>query len=67
MIIDLLLAAFVGIETESFASFLILLFAALLCSSAAKPFSSGLLRLTLALIGVSALLSLFDDGGDFNA
>lgn len=62
MIIDLLFAAFVGIETQSFAAFLVLTILGFLFGCADKPFSSGLLRLCLGLLGLSALFSLFGDG-----
>lgn len=60
MIIDLLLAAYVGIDSRSFTAFLVLAVLGFLFCRADKPFSSGLLRLCL-LLGVSALFSLFGD------
>lgn len=62
MIIDLLIAAFVGIDSQSFAAFLILAVLGFLFGRVDKPFSSGLLRLCLVMLGLSALFSLFGDG-----
>lgn len=62
MIIDVIIAVFVGVATQSFAIFFVLLFFAALVARRDQPFSSGLGRLLLMVLGVSWLLSLF--GGD---
>lgn len=64
MIIDLALAALAGIVTESFFVFLILIVLAALLIRPDRPFSSGLVRLALIALGISALFSLFGGGGD---
>lgn len=62
MIIDFILAVFAGIGTESFFVFLMLIVLAALFIRPDRPFSSGLVRLALMALGISALFSLF--GGD---
>lgn len=62
MIIDFILAVFAGIVTQSFLVFVILIVLAALVVRPDHPFSSGLLKLALMAIGMSALFSLF--GGD---
>lgn len=64
MIIDFILAALAGIVTESFIVFLILIVLAVLLIRPDRPFSSGLLKLALMALGISALFSLFGGGGD---
>lgn len=62
MVIDFMLAVFAGIVTQSFLVFVILIVLAALVVRPDRPFSSGLLKLALMAIGMSALFSLF--GGD---
>lgn len=62
MVIDFILAVFAGIVTQSFLVFVILIVLAALVVRPDRPFSSGLLKLALMAIGMSALFSLF--GGD---
>lgn len=64
MIIDLILAAFAGIVTQSFFVFLILTVFAALFIRPDRPFSSGLVKLALMAMGISALFLLFGGGGD---
>lgn len=62
MVIDFMLAVFAGIVTQSFLVFVILIVLAALVVRPDRSFSSGLLKLALMAIGMSALFSLF--GGD---
>ncbi len=62
MIIDFILAVFVGVVTQSFFIFLLLIVLAVLFIRPGRPFSSGLVKLALMALGISALFSLF--GGD---
>lgn len=64
MIIDFILAVFVGVITQSFFAFLILIVFSALFIRPDRPFSSGLLKLALMALGMSALFSLFGGGGD---
>ena len=64
MIIDFILAAFAGIVTQSFFVFLILIVFAALFIRPDRPFSSGLVKLALMALGISALFSLFGGGDD---
>jgi hypothetical protein len=62
VVIDFIVATFSGIAAESFWVFLALCMIALPFVRVDKPYRSGLLRLALMLLGISALFSLF--GGD---
>ncbi|WP_126444268.1 hypothetical protein [Sulfuricystis multivorans] len=62
MIIDLILAAYAGVSTESFFVFVFLMVLSVLLADPDRPFSSGLFRLAFIALGISALSSLF--GGD---
>ncbi|MDY0071958.1 MAG: hypothetical protein RBR77_04855 [Thauera sp.] len=64
MIIDFILAAFVGIATQSFFMFLMLIICAAVFIRPERPFSSGLVKLALMALGISALFSLFGGGSD---
>lgn len=64
MIIDFILAVFAGVVTQSFFVFLILIVFAALFIRPDRPFSSGLVKLVLMALGISALFSLFGGGGD---
>lgn len=64
MIIDFILAVFAGVVTQSFFIFLMLIFFAVLFVRSDRPFSSGLLKLALMALGISALFSLFGGGSD---
>lgn len=64
MIIDIILAALAGIVTESFFVFMILIILAALFIRPDRPFSSGLVKLALMALGISALFSLFGGGDD---
>lgn len=64
MIIDFMLAVFAGIVTQSFFVFLILIVFAALFIRPDRPFSSGLLKLALMALGISALFSIFGGGID---
>lgn len=64
MIIDFILAALAGIVAESFIVFLILIVLAALLIQPDRPFSSGLVKLALMALGISALFSLFGGGND---
>lgn len=63
MIIDFILAVFAGVVTQSFFIFLILILFTVMFVRPDRPFSSGLLKLALMALGISALFSLFG-GGD---
>ena len=63
MVIDLILAVWLGFSLQSFTVFLILMVLAALLARADRPFSSGLLKLALMALGISALFSLLG-GGD---
>lgn len=62
MITDFILAVFAGVVTQSFFIFLLLIVLAVLFIRPGRPFSSGLVKLALMALGISALFSLF--GGD---
>lgn len=62
MIVDFTLAVFAGVVTQSFVVFLILIAFAALFIRPDRPFSSGLLKLALMALGISALFSLFGGG-----
>jgi len=64
MIIDLILAVVAGIAMRDFFIFLILIVLAILFARADRPLSSGLVRLALMALGISALFSLFGGSGD---
>lgn len=64
MIIDVIFAVFAGVVTQSFFFFLILIVFAALFMHPDRPFSSGLLKLALMALGISALFSLLGGGGD---
>lgn len=64
MIVDFILAVFAGFVTQSFFVFLVLIVLAVLFVRPGRPFSSGLLKLALMALGISALFSLFGGGGD---
>lgn len=64
MIVDFILAAFAGVVTQSFFIFCVLIVLAALFVRPERPFSSGLLKLALMAMGVSALFSLFGGGDD---
>ena len=64
MIIDFILAVFAGIVTQSFFVFLLLIVFAALLIRPDRPFSSGLVKMALMALGISALFSLFGGGGD---
>ena len=64
MIIDFILAVFAGVVTQSFFIFLILIFFAVLFIRPDRPFSSGLLKLALMALGISALFSSIGGGSD---
>lgn len=66
MIVDFILAAFAGIVTQSFVVFLILMVFAALFVRPDRPFSSGLLKLALMALGISALFSLFGGGDGYD-
>lgn len=64
MIVDFILAVFAGFVTQSLFVFLVLIVLAALFVRPGRPFSSGLLKLALMALGISALFSLFGGGGD---
>lgn len=64
MVIDFLIALYFGIVSWNFFIFLILIVLALPFARPDRPLSSGLLRLALVALGVSALFSLFGGGAD---
>ncbi len=64
MVIDFLIALVLGIVAQSFAIFVLLILLALPFARPERPLKSGLLRLGLMALGVSALFSLFGSGGD---
>lgn len=63
MILDFIIAAFFGFKLGSFWVFSVLVLLASVFARRERPWSSGLLRLCLMLLGVSAVLSLFGDSG----
>lgn len=61
MLVDLLLAIIVGLVTQSFWVFLLIVLVGALFSRPDRPFASGVLKVVLIALGISWLLSL---GGD---
>lgn len=62
MIVDLILAAVLGVAAQSFLAFVVLLVLGAIFWRTDRPFFSGLLKFALVALGISALFSIF--GGD---
>lgn len=63
MILDFIFAVFAGLKLGSFWVFIVLTLLASVFARRERPWSSGLLRLCLMLLGVSAVSSLFGGSG----
>lgn len=64
MIIDLIIAVFIGSVVQSWDVFVWLLFLSVLLGRSDRPWSSGLLKLALLAMGISFLMALFGGRGD---